>query len=168
MSKYIVEFKWAIIFSVSMLLWMVLEKLSGLHNEHIDKHASFTNLFAIVAISVYLLALWEKRKVSYGGSMTWRQGFISGLIISLIVALLSPIGQLITHLVISPDYFTNVSAEAVRQGMMTAEEAANYFNLNSYLLQSAVGALLMGVVTSAIASIIIININKKSNDDSAR
>lgn len=168
MNKHIIELKWAIIFMVSMLLWMVLEKVSGLHNEHVSMHSSLTNLFAIVAFTVYILALWEKRKFSYGGIMTWKQGFISGLIISAIIAILSPIGQLISHYVISPDFFTNVAAEAVRQKMMTSDEAANYFNFKNYLIQSVAGALIMGLVTSAIASLIVTNINNKSNDVSTR
>lgn len=168
MSKYKVELKWAVMFIVSMLLWMALEKISGLHNEHIDKHATFTNFFAIVAISIYLLALWDKRKVSYQDAMTWKQGFTSGLIISVIVAILSPIGQLITHYAISPDFFTNISAESVRQGMMTQEEASNYFNMQSYIIQSSAGALIMGLVTSAVVSLIIVNIKKSPKEDTER
>lgn len=49
------EIKWAFIFSGMTLLWMVLEKLSGLHGKYIDYHLYLTNLFAIPAIWVMVL-----------------------------------------------------------------------------------------------------------------
>ena len=44
-NKYKTEIKWAVIFSIVMLLWITLEKLTGLHSEHIDKHPVYTNFF---------------------------------------------------------------------------------------------------------------------------
>ncbi len=38
MKKISTEIKWALIFVAMSLLWMLLEKLSGLHSTHIDKH----------------------------------------------------------------------------------------------------------------------------------
>ena len=62
MNKYKIELKWGIIFTTMMLVWMVLERIAGLHSEHIDKHAIFTNFVSIPAIIVYVLALLDKRK----------------------------------------------------------------------------------------------------------
>jgi hypothetical protein len=47
MKNIKIEIKWAIIFSVMGLLWMVLEKLCGLHGKYIDYHLYLTNLFAV-------------------------------------------------------------------------------------------------------------------------
>jgi hypothetical protein len=69
--------------------------------------------------------------------------------------ILSPFSQLVTHEIITPDYFETVSAYAVSQGEMSQAEAENYFNLNNYLWQSAIGALVMGVFTSAIVAIFV-------------
>jgi hypothetical protein len=147
------EVKWAIIFIVAMLLWMVLERLVGLHDKHIARHATLTNLWAIPAIAIYVLALLEKRRIAYGGYMTWLQGFMSGLIITIIVTLLSPLSQWITSTVITPHYFTNVIDYVVEHGQMTREIAESQFNLGRYIWMSAVGALIMGTVTSAIVAI---------------
>lgn len=87
--------------------------------------------------------------------MSYKQGFISGLIITLIVALLSPLSQYITSEFITPEYFPNVINYAVESGKMTQTEAESYFNLKSYLIQSVIGALVMGVVTSAIVAIFV-------------
>lgn len=105
MSKYKIEIKWAIIFAFMLILWTLLERLTGLHSEHIDKHPIYTNLGALPAIAIYVFALVDKRKNHYQGKMTYKQGFVAGLIITLIVTVLSPLIQYISSTIISPDYF---------------------------------------------------------------
>ncbi|APG60137.1 DUF4199 domain-containing protein [Christiangramia salexigens] len=155
MKKYSIEIKWGIIFSIVSLLWMFLEKGLGWHDEHIAKHAIYTNLFAIVAIVIYVLALIDKRDNFFDGKMNWNQGFISGIYISIVVAILSPLAQLITHEFITPEYFPNIINHAVENGKMTQQEAEDYFNLTSYITQSFFFALVVGVVTSAIVALFV-------------
>lgn len=155
MKNFKIEFKWAIIFILAQLGWMYLEKASGLHNEHIDQHLIYTNLFAIVAIVLYVLALRDKKLHFFKGTMNWKQGFISGIVISVIIAVMSPLTQYIISTYITPDYFENIIAYSVENGKMTPENAKAYFNLKSYMLQSAFGALAMGVVTSAVVAFFV-------------
>lgn len=156
MKNLKIEIKWAIIFSVIGLLWMLLEKLFGLHSTHIDKHMYLTNLFAIPAIIVMVLALKDKKKDFYAGQMNYKQGLISGTILSVFIALLSPLTQWITSTIITPEYFPNVIAYSVETGYYKSiEEAEAYFNLKNYIVQSTIGALLMGIITTAIAMIFI-------------
>lgn len=156
MKNVKIEIKWAIIFSVVGLLWMLLEKLVGLHSTHIDKHMYLTNLFAIPAIVVMVLALKDKKKNFFGGQMNYKQGLISGTVLSIIIALFSPLTQWITSTIITPEYFPNVIAYSVETGYhKSLEEAEAYFNLKNYMFQSTIGALIMGVVTTAIAMIFI-------------
>ncbi len=152
MNKYKTELKWALIFMGVSLAWMVLERLTGLHSTHIDKHATYTNLFAPVAIAVYVFALRDKRATDLGGIMTYMEGLLSGVIISLFVGILSPFGQLITAYVISPHYFENAINHGVANGLTTLEEARAYFNLKNYIIQSTIFAPIMGVITSAITA----------------
>jgi hypothetical protein len=156
MKNIKIEIKWAIIFSVMALLWMVLEKLCGLHGKYIDYHLYLTNLFAIPAIWVMVLALKDKKKFFYHGQMTYKQGLISGIILSVIIALISPLTQWITSYVITPEYFPNVIKRSVELGYYktTAEAEAN-FNYPNYAKQGAVGTLIMGIVTTAITMIFI-------------
>lgn len=154
MKKFSIEIKWGIIFTIVSLLWMFLEKGLGWHDEHISKHVIYTNIFAIVAILVYVFALLDKRKNFYNGKMSWTQGFISGIIISVVVAILSPLAQYITHELITPEYFENAIEHAVETGR-SREDAEAYFNLQSYILQSFFFALTVGTVTSALVALFV-------------
>ena len=150
------EIKWAFIFIGMSLLWMLLEKLLGLHSTHIDKHMYLTNLFAIPAILLYVLALKDKKKNYYQGQMTYKQGFISGLIISIIVMVFAPLTQWVTSTVITPEYFPNVIAHSLETGYFTSrEEAEAYFNLKNYMVQSTIWSLIMGVVTTAVVALFV-------------
>lgn len=153
MKSIKIEIKWALLFSLMMLLWMLLEKTAGLHSRHIDKHAIFTNFVAIPAIAMYVLALLDKRKNAYNGFMSYRQGVISGLILTAIITVLSPLTQYITSTLITPDYFSNVIAYAVRTGKMTQEAAEAYFNLKSYLIQVLIGTPIMGIITTLVVAL---------------
>ncbi len=156
MKNIKIEFKWAIIFSGVVLLWMLLEKLSGLHGKYIDYHLYLTNLFAIPAIIMMVMALKDKKKNYYNGKMSYKQGLITGSILSLIIALISPLTQWITSFVITPEYFPNVIKRSVELGyFQSVAEAEANFNYQNYAKQGAIGALVMGIVTTAIAMIFI-------------
>lgn len=162
MTSFKTEIKWAFIFTVVGLLWMVLEKISGLHDQYIDYHIYLTNLFAIPAIIMMVMALKEKKRVDYAGIMTYKQGFISGVILSIFISILSPLAQYITTYIITPDYFPNVIKRSVELGYYANTEAAEaYFNYPNYALLGAISAFVMGVLTTAIAMIFIRA--KKSN-----
>jgi hypothetical protein len=63
--------------------------------------------------------------------------------------------QYLTHTIISPEYFANVIEYAVDSGNMTREEAEGYFSLNNYMMQSTIGGLIMGIVTSAVVAFFV-------------
>ena len=154
MKNYKIEIKWAFFFIGSLLLWMLLEKLVGLHDKHIDKHQYLTMLYSVIAIAVYVFALLDKRKNYYHGVMSYRQGFVTGLIITVIVTLFSPITQWIISSIITPDYFRNVIEFSLKSGYYKSlAEAEAQFNLKNYMLMSTLSAFVMGVITTAIVAI---------------
>ncbi len=155
MQKFKTEIKWGLIFMGVTLVWMLLERLVGLHSTHIDKHATYTNLFALVAIAVYVFALRDKRGRDYAGKMTYKEGLISGFIISIIVGVLSPVGQLLTAYVISPHYFSNAISHGVANGLTTQIEAEAYFNIKNYIFISTLSAPIMGMLTSAVVAFFV-------------
>lgn len=153
MKKYSVEIKWSILFIVIQLFWMLGERLSGLHESNIQHHALISNFFALVAVAVYVFALLDKRKHFYGGKMNWIQGFISGLILSFGVTLLTPLSQYLTIAVITPHFFENMIAYSVQNGQMTAEQATEYFSMQNYIIQSTLFTPVAGIMTSAIVAV---------------
>lgn len=155
MEIYKTELKWALIFIVSGMIWMLLERLTGLHGKHIEHHATYTNLFVIVATAIYVFALRDKRESYYYGVMSYKQGFISGLVITAMVIVLMPFSQYITATVISPDYFENMISYATSQGMMEEAEAKEYFSLGNYMVQSLIASPVLGIVTTAIVAFFV-------------
>ncbi|SHM30633.1 Protein of unknown function [Cyclobacterium lianum] len=153
MKKYQTEIKWGLIFGLMSLLWMVLERVAGLHGPYIEQHAIYTNFVAIPAIAIYVLGLLEKRKKYYGGSMSYGQGFKAGLFITLVVTLLTPLTMWLTLNVITPDFLDNAAAYAVASGNMEEQAAKEYFSKRNYMIQSIVGAPIMGILTAAIVAL---------------
>lgn len=112
-----------------------------------------------------VLALKDKKKTFYKGEMSYKQGLISGIILSVLIALISPLTQWITTYVIAPEYFPNVIKRSVELGYYpNMEEARAQFNYSNYALQGAIGALVMGVATTAIAMIFIRTKNRVQNN----
>lgn len=163
MNRFIIEIKWGIIFSQITLVWMIIEKSVGLHDQLIAKQAIYSNLFAIPAIIVYVLALKNKKKAFYNNNINWAQAFVSGIYLSIVIALLSPLIQYITFEFISPNYFENMVKHTVSNKILSFEKATEIFNERSYIIQNSIASLSMGVVTAAVISYFIQtkNINLK-------
>ncbi|MCF8428079.1 MAG: DUF4199 domain-containing protein [Bacteroidia bacterium] len=156
MKKFTIEIKWALYFTLMTLVWMLLENLSGLHGKYIDYHLYLTNLFVIPAIWFLVLALKDKKKIDFNGEMSYKQGLIFGIILSLFIAILSPLTQWIISYVITPEYFPNVIKRSVELGYFkTTEEAEANFNYKTYAINSTIFGFVFGVFTSAIAMIFI-------------
>ena len=152
MKNFQIEIKWGIIFTISTLLWAILEKSAGLHDENIQNYVMFSALFGILAISIYIIAIKDKQRNHYKGNITWTQGFLSGVIVTVIVAMLSPVAQYLIYTFISPDYFANAIEYNAKRGPEARKTAENLFNMKSSIIQGVSMALSMGVVTSAIVA----------------
>ncbi|PKA82157.1 uncharacterized protein DUF4199 [Ulvibacter sp. MAR_2010_11] len=155
MKKITIELKWAIIVTALTLCWMLLEKTLGWHDEDIADHFWLTLFFLPFLVLMYVLALREKRRRYYHKKISWKQAFLSGVVMSIFVALLSPLGQYITHNYITPEYFNNVIDYSVTNNNMTIKKANDYFNINNYMMQAAIGSLVGGIVISAVVAIFL-------------
>lgn len=152
--KFIYEIKWGLLFTFVALLWMVFEKAMGWHGPKIELHPIFTNLFAILAIGIYILAFLDKRKNDHG-PMRWKHGFFFGLGIAVVVTILNPLSQWIISTLISPEFFPNAIKYAVENNKLSQEEAEAYFSLKNYIIQGTYGGLIMGAITAAIVALFI-------------
>lgn len=154
MRNFAIEIKWAVIFTLLYIVWMFGEKTVGLHDVYINK-PFYSYLFAIPALVVYILALTEKKTKYFQGSMSWQQGFISGIFLSLFIAVMSPISQFITYKIISPDFFATMIQYQVGKNAMTEFIANANFNLSSSMKRAVSDAMSMGILASAIVALFV-------------
>ena len=139
---------------------MIMEKALGWHDELIEKHPIYTMFFIPVFIVMFVMALREKKMAFYNGQMTWKQGFIAGVFISLFSMILAPLTQYIISVYITPNYFANAIEKSVEMGYYTQEEAEGYFTLGNYIKQNTIGTPIMGIIVSAIIALFVKSKNK--------
>ena len=149
------EIKWAVLFVIMQLVWMLLEKSAGLYTLRIHKHSVYSNFIAIPAVAFYVFALLEKRSNFYGGIMSYRQAFLAGLMITVFVTLLVPVTQYIISIGIAPEFFPNMIKYSVESGKMTQDAAEKYFNLKNFIVQGVIFTPVMGIVTTLIVAIFV-------------
>lgn len=155
MSKYKIEIKWAFIYAIASLAWMVFEKEMGWHDVQISKYPLYSTLFSFIGILIYYFALREKKIVTYNNIIHRKEAFISGAIMTVFITVLAIPVFYLTVNVISPSFFSNMIEYAVGAKVYTVEQAESYFNTQSYLLQIIGGSLSMGIVSSAVIAYII-------------
>jgi len=93
--------------------------------------------------------------------MTFLQGLLSGMLITLVVVVLTPLSQFLSHGLISPAYFPNIIQLTVNSGKMTLPEAEAYFNLMNYTKMSVFFATGMGILTTVVVMIFMKSIPQK-------
>ncbi|MEK8179582.1 DUF4199 domain-containing protein [Flavobacterium buctense] len=159
MKNYSIEVKWTLRFILLVLAWSIGEKFIGLHDQHIDQYALYTNLFALPAFLFYYLGLKEKKKYVYHNDMTWTQGFVSGVALSFFITILMPLAQFVIYKSITPHFFDTIIEYKTKSPLLTRhitiKDAQSYFNLKSYIIQSIFNSLSLGITTGAIVSLFL-------------
>lgn len=149
------EIKYALIFVIISFLWNCLEFLTGLQSYYINLHPYFvTPFFIILTILIYYFAIQEKRK-SLDGKITFGKAFVTGLIISIFIFILNPLFLYIFTNFINQDFFNSFINHEVSSGKSTAKEAAEYFNLQNFLIRGSIYRLIMGITATLFISIFI-------------
>ncbi len=98
----------------------------------------------------------QKEKNFFKNHISYKQGLISGTILSVIIALLSPLSQWIIFNYITPNFFNNAIEYSLTSGQFSSyEEAKANFNLNNYMLISFLWAVFIGILTTLILMIFI-------------
>ena len=150
--KLRIELKAAVLITLLMLLWLALEFMIGLQDQFIACHPYVTMVTLVIPVIISRMALFTKRDKELHGSISFWQAFKSGIIIALLSTLLAIPTQYIFHYLINPDFFDAMIKYAVANRKSTPEQAANYFNFQSYLLQSVGGTMVTGVVIALISA----------------
>lgn len=147
------EVKTAIWVAVLGFAWVVLEFITGLHTSNIEMHGAVTWFAFLPVILVYF---WHYKYLNkkVPNQLTFKQAFFSGMIVTAIAIPLSQIGFAIFYYLINPNFFSAFKNYSVQTKIMDAGEADKYFTMSSYLIQIAMGMLLIGIVLSLILSLI--------------
>lgn len=150
-KSFKIEMKWAIIYSLAYIIWMFVEKQLGWHNESVRYQPIYNLLFTPISVFLYTLCLVDKKRNHYKGELDWKQGIISGIVLSVLITVLNPAVLYITHNHISPDFFQNAIEAAVGKNI-TLQEAQAHYNINNAISNSVFEKLSFGVVIAAIIS----------------
>jgi len=158
MKSFKIELRWGILFSLALMIWGFIEKNIGWHDKYIDSQLGNHFLVLIVFYAViYYFGIREKRKSYYHGIMNWKEAFISGAMISVIIAILSPLTQFFIYHYISPDYFQQMIAYQVHKTVMPMSEnsAVLFFSMKGYIIQAIFTSLSLGLIMAALMALVL-------------
>lgn len=147
MNKYAIEIKWSIIFAVVYLFWLYVEKFLGFHSLKAVQEPIFNLLFTPISVLLIFLCIKEKKKVVHQNTMGWKEGFASGIILSLLLSVTTTLVVYVFFTTISPNFFEL----AIEQTKKT-ETAKLSFNLPSFIKNNIFDKLSFGVVIAAFVS----------------
>lgn len=148
------ELRWALISVGVMLLWMVGERVTGLHSYNIHLQQDVTLFYLVPGAGVFVMALRSFKREKFHGQMTYWQGFTCGLVTTAFITLLSPLTHWVISYIISLDYFRNVIAHTVAVGYYPDKgAAAAHFNFSNYAIQSTIFSAVMGIFSFGVLAI---------------
>ena len=154
MNKFKIEFKWAIYYTFLVIMWFQLEKYLGFHDKNIANHTVFTNLMYVFIFGIYIFFLIDKKKTFFNGTMTWQQGYLSGVILAIFAMILTPFALYFSFKYVNPDFFTNMINYSVSKGMKL-ENAQAMFNTTAYMIFASFGTFSFGIIFAALASSLV-------------
>lgn len=151
-----IALKYGILIVVFIFLWGIFEYMAGVHVEYLH----FRPVLALLSLTIPMIFIYlgiREAQNNYKGNFTYGEAFKTGLFITLVVAVLNPLGQWIFFSVVSPEFFEAIQAHHVaEQAGKGVEEGADSYTLTNYLIWSAfIGTLVAGIVISAILSIFV-------------
>ncbi|NBL64113.1 DUF4199 family protein [Flavobacterium sp. NST-5] len=152
MKKFAIEIKWAIRYTFCYIAYTFAEKGMGLYDQNINIYWKYSALFYVLAIFLFVVAIKDKKIHYFKNQMDWKQGTTSGLYLSLFIAILMPIAQVIIHKAIAPEFLENMVKMIVQKNNITLESAQKVYNLESQIYQSIFFTLSFGITISAIIS----------------
>ncbi len=158
MDNLKIEIRYAVLISLLTLLWLSVEFMVGLHDVYIAYHM-YTNWLALLIPVVCIRMALNEKADQQNGKLSFKQGFGSGFMVAFFAAVLAVLVQFVFHKLINPDYFdtmiqvaVNHAENAKQNGMRAREEAALYYNLTSYIIQSGLLMLVFGTIVAAISA----------------
>lgn len=149
------ELKWVSIIIILHIIWHIAERLLGFYSDKALYQGLSSAVFMVVYAGIMYLAVAGLRE-SNRGYLNKRQGFLSGLFISLIMVAFAPIMVGLLQFLIQPDFFNTMIMETTNNGAyqsyQMAEKEYNYWN---YVTLYMAGYLLVGSLSAALWSYVL-------------
>lgn len=161
------ELKWAIFHVILTMAWSLLGKGLGFHDANLAGGVIFNTLIIIPSVTLYALSIREKKMKYYKGQISYKQAFMSGLVLTLFVTIGGPAYPVFTNM-ISPDFFDNSIRFVVTSHQMSEADAVKQFTLSSFIIQGIFGSILFGLVYSAVISLFLKSTSAKASADQSK
>ncbi|OYU79436.1 MAG: hypothetical protein CFE23_14145 [Flavobacterium sp. BFFFF1] len=155
MKKFAIEIKWAIRYIFVFLAWVFLEKYCGAYDENVGSYFLFSFGFYIFAFLIYLMALKDKKEHYFSNQLEWKQGTVSGIYMTVFIAILMPVAQIIIQKAIAPEFFPNMIKHSLASKNANAQAIREYFSFPDYITHSIFLALSVGMIYAAAASAVL-------------
>ena len=160
------EIRSGIAISVAGFLWLLLEFSLGLHSTRIDYQPFFTWMSIIIPIIGLYWAAKAKRDRFYKGKINFIQSAKTGIIVTAVSSIISPLLAWLYVSVINPFYFSTMishrkqmieelNLSSLEEKSIKINEAFQYFNTSNYIIQSFLAVLIIGLVLSLIIAALI-------------
>jgi len=157
------ELKWGVIIGMVNMAWLYLSYYLGMHDSGLAMIQLMTLVSVLLSVIGYVLGL---RAITRRFPETqYLEGLRSGAIIAGIVAVFAALSQVIYFKVINPGWTARM-VELTRQYYLEsglpeaeaeqfAEGAKQTFGLGSYMIQSALGAIIIGMISTAVVMLFL-------------
>ena len=150
MMKIKIEFRYAVLTSLLLLLWLIIEYMVGLQDAYISLHP-YVYVVAALAINIitYRLALIEKTEQKFG-KLGLQQAFVCGLVLTIFSCILTIPLQFAFLKLVNPDFFQTMILYTTKTSKITMEQAGQYINLSYYMVDSVIETFIFGIAISLI------------------
>jgi hypothetical protein len=157
-----IAIRWGLLLGLASMAWLYLTFLLGFHTSGVVRFQVVPVGWFVVTSVVFALAL---REAAGAGRPSFVDGLRTGATIAVLSAVIAIITQIVYFRFVHPAW-PELMVEQARQHFLTrgspaaevterVEEARRYFSLRSYATQSALAALVLGLVLSGIITTIL-------------
>lgn len=162
MKKISLELKWALILGIVHLFFILIDRLFGIYEfESISKIVFSGIPFTISSIYSFTFALFNIKSRRLLSEMTYKDGFKSGTIITLLFLLLLPIIHSLAYLA-NPNYFSDAIQYAIINNKLTLEQAQFQYSFTFYLITNIITSTFSGLLMSSLIPLIVNKLKLKA------
>jgi hypothetical protein len=160
------EIKSGVAISVACFLWLLLEFFLGLHTTRIDLYPLFTWMVIIIPITGLYWTIKSKRDRFYKGKINFIQSLKTGIMVTGVSSVITPLLSWLYVSVVNPFYFSTMithrkqmidelNLSSLEEKSVKINEAFQYYNTSTYLMQSFLTMLVLGLVLSLIIAALV-------------